>query len=71
MLSADQKNENILNRFDVQHEGSKLKTYRAEMQGYSMTVISMDGMSIDQCEDMLAKKYGERFICVSENKTAN
>ena len=71
MISADQKNENILSRFDVQHEGSKLRTFRATMNDYSMTVISMDGMTVKECEQMLIQKYGERFVSVVENKTAN
>lgn len=71
MISVDQKNQNILNRFEVDDRGTGLRVFKATMQGYGMTIIDMNRMSIEQCQKMLVAKYGDRFISVTETTIAN
>lgn len=64
MLSHEQKNKNILSRFDSQKSGSQISRFRVKLDTHTMTVISLDGMTHQQCVAMLRKKYAGRVLNV-------
>lgn len=65
-LTADQKNENILNRFETEESGSKISRFRVALDTHKMTVIDLNGMSYQTCVDMLNRKYQGRVVSVEQ-----
>lgn len=65
-LSYEQKNTNILNRFDSQVSGSKISRFSVKLNTHNMTVISLNGMTLTECEKMLNQKYADRVVDVKQ-----
>ena len=66
MITADQKNINILNRFETKDLGSKIKTFRLVVNGRSMTCLDMNNASLDEMKRSALNKFGRELESVHE-----
>lgn len=58
-LSADQKNQNILNRFETQLTGTSVRRYTVGFSdGKKCTMICMHGESVKQALFSAQRKFG-------------
>lgn len=61
-LTADQKNANILSRFESKSSGTKSRKFTVFMQdGSSFPLICMNGESTDEASASCLAIFGERF----------
>jgi|TARA_R110000823_G_C15879489_1_gene494932 hypothetical protein len=67
-LTFEQKNTNILNRFESESKGTKLKAYDVKVDGKMMTMIFMDGSNIEQATKSAKNKFPDRVEGVYAKK---
>lgn len=66
-LSTDQKNTNILNRFEPKEGGSHSKAFSVELiDGAKMTVIDLNYKNFQEVTKSVKNKFGERVKSVKE-----
>lgn len=58
-MSIYQKNKNILSRYDTTSKGSKIVKYSlTKDDGTSITMICMNGESIDRAREIAKRQFG-------------
>jgi hypothetical protein len=62
MLDNEQRNKNILKRFESKEVGSKMCKYRVHLDDRSLTMIDMNGMSMQKAEQVAKNKFKQRFV---------
>ena len=65
MLSAEQKNKNILARFETEVTGTKIKKYTVNLKGTTFSLISMNGETLTQMGEAMKAKFGDRYVSIS------
>lgn len=60
-ISAEQKNINILSRFESGRSSAKTSSHRMTIKGKKMTMVSMVGLNQDE-----AIKYCKERFCTEE-----
>jgi hypothetical protein len=66
ILNHEQKNKNILSRFDTEKSGSKIRKYEFEMNGKKVRMINMDNATLEQAKKSLKSRWGELVQNVKE-----
>lgn len=61
MLDNEQRNKNILARFDNEVEGTLIAKYRVVLNDRSLTMINMDGLDLTEATLIAKQKFGERM----------
>lgn len=61
MLDNEQRNKNILARFDNEVEGTLISKYRVVLNDRSLTMINMDGLDLSEATLIAKHKFGERM----------
>jgi|TARA_S200002703_G_C3626088_1_gene192260 hypothetical protein len=61
MLDNEQRNKNILARFDTEVEGTSITKYRVVLNDRSLTMINMDGLDFAEAALIAKQKFGERM----------
>ena len=61
MLDNEQRNKNILARFDSEVEGTLISKYRVVLNDRSLTMINMDGLGLVEATLIAKQKFGERM----------
>jgi len=64
MIDNEQKNKNILSRFESKQQGSKICKYRVTLDDRSLTMIDMNGMSLGKATQVAKDKFGQRFASI-------
>jgi hypothetical protein len=61
-ISYEQKNENILNRFENKEGKGSCRAYKLRLtDGCSMTLVSMQGETFNEILVSQKRKWGNRF----------
>lgn len=66
MSSFEQKNNNILNRFETKQLGSKSKCFSVVTKDHRMTVLDMENSSLDDIKKSAFDKFGSDLVSVIE-----
>lgn len=66
MITADQKNTNILNRFESKDLGTKIKCFRLVVAGRSMTCLDMNNCTLDDMKKSAKAKFCGELESVEE-----
>ena len=66
MITADQKNINIVNRFETKDLGSKIKCFRLVVSGKSMTCLDMNNASLEEMKRSALNNFGKELESVYE-----
>ncbi len=66
-ISNEQKNKNILSRFDTEKTGTKIKKYTFELDGKNVQMINMQGADISQIIESLNSRWGNRVQNVRQS----
>ena len=61
MLDNEQRNKNILSRFDTEVEGTSIAKYRVVLNDRSLTMINMDGLGLPDATQIAKQKFGDRM----------
>lgn len=61
MLDNEQRNKNILARFDNEVEGTLISKYRVVLNDRSLTMINMDGLGLTEATLIAQQKFGEKM----------
>jgi len=61
MLDNEQRNKNILSRFDTEVEGTSITKYRVVLNDRSLTMINMDGLGLPDATQIAKQKFGDRM----------
>lgn len=65
-ITFEQKNANILNRFESQKSGTKVKKFSFLLDGKPVTMINMNNASLADAVDSLFGRWGGRVSDVKE-----
>lgn len=65
-ITFEQKNTNILNRFESQKSGTKVKKFSFLLDGKPVTMINMNNASLADAVDSLFGRWGGRVSDVKE-----
>lgn len=65
-ISYEQKNKNILSRFDSNKTGTKIRKYNFEMNGKTVCMINMDNANLKQATESLKSRWGDAVHNVRE-----
>ncbi len=65
-LTFDQKNINILDRFESQKLGSKVRKFVFKLDGKPMSMLNMQDCSLDDAIKSLKVRWGNRVSDVKE-----
>ena len=65
-LTFDQKNTNILNRFESQKSGIKVRKFVFRLDGKPMSMLNMHDCSLDDAIKSLNVRWGNRVSHVEE-----
>ena len=65
-ISFDQKNTNILNRFESQKSGTKVKKFTFSLDNKPVTMINMNNASLVDAKKSLHARWGDRVSNVCE-----
>ena len=66
MLSDEQKNKNILSRFDTKTEGTKIKKYQVELKSKIAIMICMNGATIEEAKAKAKGIFCDQFVSMHE-----
>ena len=66
-LSYEQKNTNILNRFESQKSGTKVKKFTFMLDGTPVTMINMNNATLIDAIKSLDLRWGNRVSNVFES----
>ena len=61
MLDNEQRNKNILARFDTEVEGTSITKYRVVLNDRRLTMINMDGLDFAEAVLIAKQKFGQRM----------
>lgn len=61
MLDNEQRNKNILARFDNEVQGTLIAKYRVVLNDRSLTMINMDGLDLTEATLIAKQKFGKRM----------
>ena len=59
MLDNEQRNKNILARFEK--EGTAIVKYRVVLNDRSLTMINMDGLNLNDATQLAIQKFGQKM----------
>jgi len=62
----EQKNKNILSRFDTEKSGSKIRKYEFEMNGKTVRMINMENATLEEAKQSLKTRWGDLVQNVRE-----
>ena len=65
-ISFEQKNTNILNRFDSHQSGTKVKKFTFLLDGKPLSMINMDNASLSEASESIFSRWGKRASNVRE-----
>ena len=65
-ITFEQKNTNILNRFESQKSGTKVRKFTFLLDGKPVTMINMDNNSLNEAKESLSVRWGKRVANVKE-----
>ena len=65
-FSIEQKNENILKRFESETSGTVIKKFNFTLDGKNLSMINMRNASLDDAIESLVGRWGERVGNVTE-----
>jgi hypothetical protein len=65
-ITFEQKNTNILNRFESQKSGAKVRKFTFLLDGKPVTIINMENSSLMEAIKSLKTRWGERVLNVKE-----
>jgi len=65
-ISFEQKNTNILNRFESHKSGTKLRKFTFMLDGKPLSMINMDNASLSEAMESIFARWGERASNVKE-----
>ena len=65
-ITFEQKNTNILNRFESQKSGTKIRKFTFLLDGKPVTMINMENSSLMGAIKSLKSRWGERVSNVTE-----
>tara|TARA_R110000822_G_scaffold53402_1_gene137819 strand:- start:618 stop:827 length:210 start_codon:yes stop_codon:yes gene_type:complete len=57
-LSFEEKNQNILNRFESNITGTKVRKFTFKLDGRSVTMIDVNNASLTDAKDSLYSRFG-------------
>lgn len=66
-ITFEQKNSNILSRFESEKSGTKVKKFSFMLDGKPVTMINMNNASLSQAAESIASRWGERASNVRES----
>ena len=66
MISNEQKNKNILSRFENKTEGTKIKKYTVETLTHNAIMICMNGATLEEAEIKARGIFCSRFVGIYE-----
>jgi len=61
MLDNEQRNKNILARFENEKEGTAIVKYRVVLNDRSLTMINMDGLNLSGATQLAMQKFGQKM----------
>ena len=67
MITHEQKNTNILNRFESKVIGTKTKKYKINVRGDVFSMICMNGETLQDAKESCISKWGDLFEAISES----
>ena len=65
-INFEQKNVNILKRFDSQKSGTKVRKFTFLLDGRPLTMINMKDASLSEAKESIFCRWGERASNVKE-----
>ncbi len=65
-ITFEQKNSNILSRFESAKSGTKVKKFSFMLDGKPVTMINMENSSLSEAIKSLKSRWGERVSNVTE-----
>lgn len=65
MISEQQKNNIILNRFETAEKGTKIIAYKVTVDGKQFPVICMNGETLEQATKSCESIFGKRLESVT------
>jgi hypothetical protein len=65
-ITFEQKNTNILNRFESQKSGTKVKKFTFMLDGKTLTMINMNNASLSEAVESILSRWGKRACNVKE-----
>lgn len=65
-ITFEQKNSNILSRFESAKFGTKVKKFSFMLDGKPVTMINMENSSLSEAIKSLKSRWGERVSNVTE-----
>jgi hypothetical protein len=65
-ITFEQKNSNILSRFESEKSGTKVKKFSFILDGKPVTMINMENSSLIGAIESLKSRWGERVSNVTE-----
>ena len=66
-ITFEQKNSNILSRFESEKSGTKVKKFSFMLDGKPVTMINMNNASLSQAAESITSRWGERASNVRES----
>ena len=65
-ITFEQKNTNILNRFESQKSGTKVRKFSFFLDGKPVTMINMNNASLAEARESILSRWGKRVLNVKE-----
>ena len=65
-ITFEQKNTNILNRFESQKSGTKVRKFTFLLDEKPVTMINMDNNSLNEAKESLSVRWGKRVANVRQ-----
>lgn len=65
-ITFEQKNSNILSRFESEKSGTKLKKFAFLLDGKPVTMINMNNASLPEAIESIFCRWGERACNVEQ-----
>ena len=67
MTTTDQKNINILNRFESKEKGSRFCSYKINLKDQSFSMLCMNGETLERAKIMAKNKFCGELVSVTKN----
>lgn len=65
-ITFEQKNTNILNRFESQKSGTKVRKFTFLLDEKPVTMINMNNASLSEARESILGRWGKRALNVKE-----
>jgi len=67
MSDFEQKNKNILSRFETDNHGTHAKSFSVQLKEHAFNMISLNGITLEDARNSAKDRFGSRLVNVTQN----